>query len=69
MPTTRETILAALTAAIGTALAADRTLGRLCDWVEPDAPQPADLAIEGAQALKAAVIAVALHYTTSDPLG
>ncbi|WP_068305959.1 acyl-CoA transferase [Pararhodobacter sp. CCB-MM2] len=36
--------------------AADRTLGRLCDWVE------------GAASLKAAVIPVILHYTTADPL-
>lgn len=27
-----------LIAAIGTALEADRTLGGLCDWVEPEAP-------------------------------
>ncbi len=67
-PTTRDSTFDALAAAIGTALAADRTLGGLCDWSEPDAPQPVDLPIEGAQALKAAVIAVTLHYTTSDPL-
>ena len=67
-PTARDSAFDALAAAIGTALAADRTLGGVCDWSEPDAPQPADLPIEGAQALKAAVIAVTLHYTTSDPL-
>ena len=67
-PTVRDSAFDALAAAIGTALAADRTLGGLCDWSEPDAPQPVDLPIEGAQALKAAVIAVTLHYTTSDPL-
>lgn len=58
-----------LIAAIGAALAADRTLGGLCDWVEPEAPSPVDLPVEGAAALKAAVIAVVLHYTTADPLG
>ena len=57
-----------LIAAIGTALEADRTLGGLCDWVEPDAPASVDLPIEGAAALKAAVIAVVLHYTTTGPL-
>ena len=67
-PAARDSAFDALAAAIGTALAADRTLGGLCDWSEPDAPQPVDLPIEGAQALKAAVIAVTLHYTTSDPL-
>jgi hypothetical protein len=57
-----------LIAAIGTALEADRTLGGLCDWVEPEAPASVDLPVEGAAALKAAVIAVVLHYTTTGPL-
>ena len=57
-----------LITAIGTALEADRTLGGLCDWVEPDAPASLDLPIEGAAALKAAVIIVVLHYTTTGPL-
>jgi hypothetical protein len=58
-----------LIAAVGTALEADRTLGGLCDWVEPEAPASVDLPIEGAATLKAAVIPVILHYTVSDPLG
>ena len=57
-----------LIAAIGAALEADRTLGGLCDWVEPEAPASVDLPIEGAAALKAAVITVVLHYTTPGPL-
>ena len=57
-----------LIAAIGTALEADRTLGGLCDWVEPEAPASVDLPIEGAAALKAAEITVVLHYTTTGPL-
>lgn len=57
-----------LIASIGTALDADRTLGDLCDWVEPEAPASVDLPIEGAAALKAAVITVVLHYTTTGPL-
>ena len=66
--TGRDALFDALTAEIGTALAADRTLGGLCDWVEAEAPEPVDLLIEGAAALKAAVITVVLHYTTTDPL-
>jgi hypothetical protein len=66
--TGRDTLFDALTASIGTALAADRTLGGLCDWVEAEAPEPVDLPIEGAAALKAAVITVVLHYATSDAL-
>ena len=57
-----------LIATIGTALETDRTLGGLCDWIEPEAPVPVDLPIEGAAALKAAVIIVVLHYSTSGPL-
>lgn len=64
----RDALFDALTAAIGAALAADRTLGGLCDWVEAEAPEPVDLPIEGAAALKAAVITVVLHYATPDPL-
>ena len=64
----RDAIFDALTADIGAALAADRTLGGLCDWVEAEAPEPVDLPIEGAAALKAAVIIVVLHYATPDPL-
>ena len=65
---TRDAAFDALTASIGTALAADRTLGGLCDWVEAEAPRPVDLPVEGAASLKAAVIPVVLHYSTADPL-
>lgn len=57
-----------LTSAVGTALAADRTLGGLCDWVEPEAPEPADLPVEGATMIRAAALIVTLHYTSKDPL-
>ena len=64
----RDALFDALTADIGTALAIDRTLGGLCDWVEAEAPEPVDLPIEGAATLKAAVITIVLHYATPDPL-
>ena len=64
----RDAAFDTLTASIGAALAADRTLGGLCDWVEAQAPKPVDLPVEGAASLKAAVIPVILHYTTADPL-
>ena len=65
----RDALADTLAEAIGTQLAADRTLGGLCDWVEAEAPEPVDLPIEGAASLKAAVIPVVLHYSTADPLG
>ncbi len=64
----RDAAVDTLTASIGAALAADRTLGGFCDWVEAEAPRPVDLPVEGAASLKAAVIPVVLHYSTADPL-
>ncbi|RBI83526.1 acyl-CoA transferase [Rhodosalinus halophilus] len=64
----RDATFDTLCASIGSALAVDRTLGGLCDWVEAEAPRPVDLPVEGAASLKAAVIAVVLHYSTADPL-
>ncbi|MEZ5888074.1 MAG: acyl-CoA transferase [Paracoccaceae bacterium] len=66
--TGRASAFDTLVAAIGTALETDRTLGGLCDWVEPEAPTSVDLPVEGAAALKAAVITVVLHYTTTGSL-
>lgn len=57
-----------LLADVGAALATDRTLGGLVDWVEWDAPRTRDLAIDGAAGLKAAVVTVTLHYASTDPL-
>ena len=68
-PGNRATAFDTLIATIGTVMAADRTLGGLCDWVEAEAPASVDLPVDGAISLKAAVIIVVLHYTTADPLG
>ena len=65
----RDGAFDALCANIGAVVAADRSLGGLCDWVESEAPRPVDLPVEGAASLKAAVIPVVLHYSTADPLG
>lgn len=64
----RDAAFDILVAGVGTALAADRTLGGLCDWVEAEAPRPIDLAVDGAATLKAAVIPVVLHYASADAL-
>jgi hypothetical protein len=57
-----------LKVAIGAAIAADRTLGGLCDWIEGEAPRTEDLGIPGATSIKAAIIPIRLFYWTSDPL-
>ena len=64
----RDSLFDALTAQIGAVIAADRSLGGLCDWVEPEAPEPVDLPVEGGASLKAAIVPVLLHYATTDPL-
>ena len=66
--TGRDTAFDTLCGSIGALLAADRTLGELCDWAEAEAPRPVDLPVEGAASLKAAVITVVLHYSLADPL-
>ena len=65
----RDTAFATLCGQIGAVIAADHTLGGLCNWVEAEAPRPIDLAVEGAASLKAGVIPVVLHYSAADPLG
>ena len=68
-PAARDAAFDTLLAELATAIAFDRTLGGLCDWVEAEAPQPVDLPVEGAEALKAAIVPIILTYTTADPLG
>lgn len=53
---------------IAAALAVDRTLGGLCDWVEAGAPSTEDLPVIGAKTIKSALIPIFLTYATSDPL-
>lgn len=65
----RDTRFDQLIARIGAAIAVEHTLGGLCDWVEAAAPEPVDLAVEGAASLKAAVVPIMLHYSLADPLG
>ncbi len=64
----RDIAFDALCASIGVVIAADRTLGGFCDWVEAEAPRPVDLPVEGAASLKAGIIPVVLHYTLSETL-
>lgn len=63
-----DTAFDVLAERIGLAVDFDRTLGGLCDWIDSDAPEPVDLAVEGAAGIKAAVLVLTLHYTSADPL-
>lgn len=64
----QDAVFDALKQAVGTALAADRTLGGLCDFVLGRSPAPVLLPIDGGEGLKAATIPVVLMYGSPDPL-
>lgn len=66
--TVRDQIFDALKLAVGQAIAADRTLGGLCDYVNGEAPAPIMLPIDGADGWKAATVPVVLRYGSPDPL-
>jgi hypothetical protein len=67
-PAARDSIFDGIMLAIGSAVAADRTLGGLCDYAETAAPVSVDLIVEGAPGFKAATLPIILHYGTADPL-
>jgi hypothetical protein len=54
--------------AIGTAVAADRTLGGLCDYLQVGAASTEPLTAEGAPVSRLAVVAIVAVYGTTDPL-
>jgi hypothetical protein len=66
--TGRDAAFDALCSAIGTRIAADRTLGGLCDWCEAEAAEPVEITAEGGEPIKAATVAVILIYSTAAPL-
>jgi hypothetical protein len=64
----REQVLDDLLGAIGTAVAADRMLGGLCDFIEAEAPATDDVETAGARAGRWADAAIVAVYGTTDPL-
>ncbi len=66
--TARDTFFDSLAAQISAVISADRTLRGLCDWIEAEAPEPVDLPVDGAVAIKAGIVPIILHYATSDAL-
>lgn len=64
----RDALFDQLKQAVGAAVAIDRTLGGLCDYVLGEAPAPVDLPLDGSETLKGATITVVLTYGLSDPL-
>ncbi|CAA7614845.1 acyl-CoA transferase [Magnetospirillum sp. SS-4] len=55
--------------AVGNALAADRSLGGLAEWLDWGAPKTSGLVIDGAASLRGATVPITIHYSSPDPLG
>ncbi|MGI4880457.1 MAG: hypothetical protein ACRYG4_23570 [Janthinobacterium lividum] len=53
---------------IGAAIAADRTLGGLCFWLDAEAPAIDDVTADGAPAGAGADLVITATYVTSNPL-
>ena len=63
-----ETALDTLLASIGSALAADRSLGGLAENLTWSAPETSVLALDGAAPILTARLTVTIEYLVSDPL-
>ena len=66
--TTQDAQFDAICVAIGARLAANRTLGGLCDWLEGAAPDPTEIITEGGEPMKGAAVTITLTYSTTNPI-
>jgi hypothetical protein len=64
----REEALDQMLTEIGVAVAADRTLGGLCEFLDVEAPTSDDLEIAGAASGRWADAAIVASYSTTNPL-
>ena len=65
---TQDAQFDAICVAIGQRLAANRTLGGLCDWLEGAAPDPTEIITEGGEPMKGAAVTITLTYSTTNPI-
>ena len=65
---TQDAQFDAICVAIGARLAANRTLGGLCDWLEGTAPDPTEIITEGGEPMKGAAVTITLTYSTASPI-
>ncbi|GLS45155.1 hypothetical protein [Methylobacterium brachythecii] len=63
-----ETALDTMLGKIGAAIAADRTLGGLCDYVQVGDVSTEPLTTSGAAVSRAALVTIVATYGTTDPL-
>lgn len=66
--TPREQALDTVLQAVGAAIAANRTLGGLCDWIEAEAPATDDTEALGSTPVRFALLTIVAAYATADPL-
>lgn len=64
---TRMEVLDAMLGPIGLAIEADRTLGGLCEWMEPVAPAPDDIAALGSDPMRWVTAGILCVYSTPNP--
>jgi hypothetical protein len=64
----REQALDQMLSALGAAVAADRTLGGLCEFLDTEAPASDDLETAGALSGRWAEAAIIAAYSTTNPL-
>ena len=67
-PDERDTALDALLVALGDTLGTDTTLSGAVDFMSIGSPEFLTETVEGAPAIKAAVVPITLEYTTLNPL-
>jgi hypothetical protein len=67
-PDERNTALDALLVALGDVLGTDTTLSGAVDFISIGSPEFLTETVEGAPAIKAAVVPITLEYTTLNPL-
>ena len=67
-PLSREQVLDQSLQAISEAIEANRTLGGLCDFIDPEAPSTDDLEATGTVAARWADLVILVTYATTNPL-
>lgn len=60
--------LDALLGQLGLAILTDRSLGGLCEWLEPEAPERGDMTLDGGETARWADFNLIAVYTTTSPL-
>lgn len=64
----RSEVLDDMLRPIGAAVAADRTLGGLCEWLDAAAPAPEDVGLPGQEPARSVQLTLTAIYTTTNPL-